>query len=88
MTNYYKKFIQIDKLIINKILLGQKNIHLCLSLKKGEKVVIFDLINIFFFLSSLSSLVSLGLFNNYKILYNNENKILYNKKIKSSLAYI
>lgn len=87
ITRYHIKSIKIEKLILNRISLKQRNVCLCLSLKRGEKGIIFDLKNVFFLLNSLSNLVSLGLLNDYRIFHNNENKILYSKKTKTHLIY-
>ncbi len=49
--------------------------------------MVLSLKNLFLLLHYLFNLVNLGFFNKYKIFYDNENKTLYDKSTKKSLAY-
>lgn len=60
ITEYYKKSTKIGRLILDKILLGQRNIYLYLNLKREKKGIILDLKDIFFLPNNLSNLVSLS----------------------------
>ena len=58
-----------------------------MDLKGRKEGAILDLKNVFFLPNSPSNLVSLGLLNNLGIFHNNEDEILYDKEIKTPLAY-
>lgn len=87
MTRYCKKFTKIEGSTSDEISPRRGRVRLCLSLKGGKKGIILDLKDVFFLPSSPSNLVSLGLFNDHGIFYNNENETLYNKQTKTPLAY-
>lgn len=71
MTDYYKRVIRIRGFITNIISLGYKKIQLWLSLKNRVRRVILDFNDLYYLSSSLTNLVSLGLWNNDNIYYYN-----------------
>lgn len=87
ITGYHKKPTQIGGSTADGISPGRGNIRLRVGLKGGKEGVILDVTDVFFLPSSPSNLVSLGLFNNHGIFYNNEDKILYDTETKRPLAY-
>lgn len=72
--------------ILDKLLPKQKKIYLCLAWNNESEGRVFDFKNIFFLSSSLSNLISLTIFNNSRIYYNNKNKTLYNVNTKEVLV--
>lgn len=65
---------KISESISDKILPGQEKILLRLALKDGSKGFILNLLNVFYLSNNLYNLLSLELFNNNSIYYNNKNK--------------
>ncbi len=87
MREYHKKLAKIGGSTSDRIFQGRGTVRLRLSLVDRNEGVILDLKNVFFFPSSPSNLVSLGLFNDHGIFYGNENETLYDKESKATLAY-
>lgn len=87
MIEYHKKHTWIRSSTVDGMLPGWKKMFLCLNLKNRHKKVILDLKNVFIISHSPFNLVSLGLLNNDRIFYDNENEILYDRITKKTLAY-
>lgn len=87
MTKYYDKPTQIGGSIADGVSPGREKVCLCLSLKNSRERVVLNLNDMLFLLISPSNLISLSFLNIYRIFYDNENKTLYNKKMKETLTY-
>lgn len=88
LTEYHNKLIQIRGSTADGVLPGHEKVRFYLSLKNGCEKVVLNLNNIFLFSSNCFNFVSLNFLNIHRIFYNNENKMLYNKKPKKILAYV
>lgn len=86
MNKFYNRLMQIDSFILDELSPTREKVWLCPSQKNGTINVIFNLKNIFFLPNSPCNLVNLTLFNNNRIFYNDENKILYNLRTKEVLT--
>lgn len=86
IIKYYVYATKISKLILNKILPGQRKIWLRLALKNGFKSLILNFSNTFYLSNSPCNLLSFELLNNSGIYYNNKNKIVYKIYIRQIFA--
>lgn len=87
MIKYYKKLTWIRSSILNIMMLDNRKMQLCFGLKNSRKRVVLSFKDIFLFLHNLSNLVNIDLFSQYKIIYNNKTKNVYNKPIQKTLVY-
>lgn len=73
IPNFRNNFIKVKGLILEDIFSEHGTVKIRLAIEDGREGLILKLRNIFYFPNSLLNLDSLGLLNNAKIYYDNEN---------------
>lgn len=86
MTKYQENPIKVGKFILDRVLQDKKKIYLKLSLKNDLEKFILKYQKKYYLPNSFCNLISLKLFNNSNIFYNNKPKNFYQITFKKVLA--
>lgn len=87
ITDFEENTIKVGRFILDGILPDRKRVKIRLVLKDNIEKIVLTLINLFYFLHSLSKLVSLGLLNNLEIFHHKKDQMLYDQKIQKIFVF-
>lgn len=87
MTNFIERPTRVGRSTLDRILPRQRTVWIRLALENGMKEIILNFWNLYYLSNGPSNLISLNLFNNADICYNNEQQALYNKASPRPLAF-
>lgn len=87
MTDFAERLIRIRKSILGGVSPSWRIVQIRLVLENRTEEIILNHYNVYYLSNNLSNLISLSLFNNADIHYNNKQQALYDKTSQKSFAF-
>ncbi len=87
MTNFAERPTRVARSILDGVSPSRGTVRIRLALEDGSERIIINLRNVFYLSNSPSNLISLSLFNDARIYYDNEEQALYDKASQKRLAF-